>query len=112
MAVMASGFNGQQFSFHGYLPVKPPERRAALKRLEAEVRRTGSTQLCIETPHRNAALLEDCLAALAPSTHLCIAYNLGSPQQWVRTQSLGEWRNKLPNWAKEPALFGLGVPQG
>lgn len=106
LAVMASGFNGQSFAFHGYLPIDGGERTRRLKQLEARAKSERQTQLFIETPYRNAKLFADILAACAPSTRLCIAAGLTTEAEYVRTHSLKTWKQKgMPNIGKTPAIF-------
>lgn len=108
LALAASGLNGQQFTFHGYLPVKPPERRQAVRRLEQEAMRTGAAQLFIETPYRNDALLAELLGACAPATALTIAIDLTQPGGWTSTRTVATWRRDPPVLGKRPAVFILG----
>jgi len=116
LALMASGMNGQQFRFAGYLPVDNAGRTKALKDLEAESQRLHSTQIFIETPYRNNQLLETILQTCRPSTRLCIAANLTSPAEYIRTLPISEWRRLaqpqsshpgLPNLHKQPTIFAL-----
>lgn len=109
LALAASGLNGQRFSFHGYLPVKPEQRRQAIRRLESEAQRTGATQLFIETPYRNDALLHDLLQACQEGTRLCLAVNITQPDAFIRTRTVGEWRSAVPVLGKRPAVFVLGT---
>lgn len=92
LALMASGLNGQRFAFQGYLPQDGGERTARLKQLEAESRKLQQTQLWIETPYRNAAMMMSCLQALAAQTHLCLALDLSLPTEQIRSMSLAEWK--------------------
>jgi 16S rRNA (cytidine1402-2'-O)-methyltransferase len=92
LALAASGLNGQQFAFVGYLPVKDEARAARIRELDAASRRDGSTQLAIETPYRNTPLLRALLQHLAPSTRLCVACALGWPDGWCVTARVDEWR--------------------
>ena len=114
LGLMASGFDGQQFAFHGYLPSKPPERDAALRALERQVQTTGSTQIFIETPYRNAAMLSALRNVAAANTHLCIAQNLGAEGETICARAAGAWtetdRDRF--MIKVPTLFLLGKPQG
>jgi 16S rRNA (cytidine1402-2'-O)-methyltransferase len=106
LALMAAGMNGQRFAFHGYLPVKPDERAAALRRLEAESRAQRCTQLFIETPYRNVALLATIVQSLAPATRLCVAVDLTLPTESVATGTVREWRGiDVATYAKRPAIF-------
>lgn len=112
LTVMASGLCGQSFAFHGYLPVKPDERRQALKRLEADSALHAQTQLFIETPYRNGKFLADILATCAPSTQLCVAAGLTTPQEFVSTRTVGEWKKQpAPPIDKVPAVFALLAPR-
>ena len=92
LALMASGLNGQQFRFTGYLPVDNAARIKALKDLEAESQRLGCTMLFIETPYRNNPLLDSILTTCRPTTRLCVAANLTGPTEFIRTLSVAEWR--------------------
>ncbi len=108
LAVMASGFNGQSFAFHGYLPVDPADRAKTLKKLEARAVAESQTQLFIETPYRNAKMIADILRSCRPQTRLCIAAGLTTPQEYVRTQTVRQWKaTKMPELAKVPAIFAL-----
>jgi 16S rRNA (cytidine1402-2'-O)-methyltransferase len=108
LAVMASGMNGQGFAFHGYLPVKADERAAALQRLEGESRIRGQTQLFIETPYRNEAMLGAIATALRPGTQVCIAADLTLPSEIIERRSAGQWKKRdHAQFAKRPALFVL-----
>ena len=108
LALMASGMNGQSFTFHGYLPIEKAKRIAALKNLERLALTQNQTQLFIETPYRNMQLLEDLLAHLQPSTRLCIAANITAENELVRTNTVAGWKGKLPDIHKQPAVFLLG----
>jgi len=108
LALMASGMNGQGFTFHGYLPVKPPARSEALRTLEAESRRTGQAQLFIETPYRNEALLASIVEACKPSTRLCVAADLTLGSESVETRAIADWRRRdFRRYTKRPAMFVL-----
>lgn len=107
LSVMASGFNGQSFAFHGYLPINPDERTAKLRRLEQRIYNEQQTQLFIETPYRNGKMLEDILKTCRPQTKLCIAANLTCPDEFVRTRTIKEWHGKLPDLSKIPCIFLL-----
>lgn len=105
MSLMGSGFNGQGFSFHGYLPVKPDERGKAIRRLEALCTQTKQTQIFIETPYRNNALLQQLVSVLRPDTLLCVACSITTPDESIRTLPVGKWHNRLPDLAKKPTIF-------
>ena len=107
LALMASGFNGQQFRFHGYLPNKQPQLGQAIKDLEAESRRTGCTQLFIETPYRNRQLLQELIRNGHPGTRLCIAAGLTGPGEIIKSQTLAQWQNDNTDFHKVPAVFVL-----
>lgn len=108
LALMASGLDGQRFTFHGYLPQREPERSQRIAELEKESQRQNQTQLFIETPYRNAALYQALLAACRPTTLLCVASDLTLPSESIATRSVGDWR-KLPPPAleKRPTVFLL-----
>ncbi|GGF16313.1 SAM-dependent methyltransferase [Hymenobacter cavernae] len=108
LALMASGMNGQSFTFHGYLPIEKAKRIAALKNLERLALTQNQTQLFIETPYRNMQLLEDLLTQLQPSTRLCIAASLTAANEYVRTSTVADWKGKLPEIHKQPAVFLIG----
>lgn len=106
LAVMGSGFNGQSFAFHGYLPIDGKERAKRLKQLEARAKAEKQTQLFIETPYRNAKLFADICNACAPTTRLCVAAGLTTENEYIRTHTLKEWKQKgLPDLGKIPAIF-------
>ena len=106
LALMASGLNGQSFAFHGYLPVADIDRTASLRQLEAESRKLGRTQIFIETPYRNERLFEGILRACTPETRLCIACDLTTSGEWIRTMTVARWaRSEKPDLARRPALF-------
>ncbi len=110
LALISSGFNGQEFSFHGYLPIEKSERRAKIKSLESLVLQTNYTQIFMETPYRNAALLKDLVEVLSSQTLLCIAANLQSPNsEFIKTKRIGEWKNNIPELHKMPCIFLLGA---
>jgi 16S rRNA (cytidine1402-2'-O)-methyltransferase len=104
LALMASGLNGQRFAFQGYLPQDGGERTARLKQLESESRKLQQTQLWIETPYRNAAMMASCLQALAPQTHLCLALDLSLPTEEIRSMALADWKKLFASEAATTAL--------
>ena len=109
LAVMASGLNGQSFAFNGYLPVKPPERARAIRTLERRATGERQSQVFIEAPYRNAKLLGQLLEVCAPDTRLTLAVDITSPQEYIRTLTVREWRSALlPEMDKRPAIFILG----
>jgi 16S rRNA (cytidine1402-2'-O)-methyltransferase len=105
LAVMASGFNGQSFTFHGYLPIDKAERSRKIKELELMAQRYNQTQLFIETPFRNNQMLEEILRSCSPKARLCIACNLTAEDELVQTKTIAEWRQKVPDLHKRPAIF-------
>ena len=107
LALMASGMNGQQFQFVGYLPIDNQQRIKAIKDLEAESARKNCTQLFIETPYRNNQLVEAILKNCKSSTQLCIAVDLTSPQESIRTKTIADWDKQKPDIHKHPAIFLL-----
>lgn len=105
LALMASGLNGQQFSFHGYLPIDSAARIKAIRELEAASQKNKSTHLFIETPYRNNQLLESLLKTCRPGTLLCVAANLTGPDEFIATRTIRDWQKKLPELHKVPAIF-------
>jgi 16S rRNA (cytidine1402-2'-O)-methyltransferase len=107
LALMGSGFSGQSFAFHGYLPIDKKERAAALKKLEQESIREKRAQLFMETPFRNNQLLADALASLSPQTKLCIAKNLTAADELIQTKTIADWKNHPLDLHKIPTVFIL-----
>ncbi len=105
LALMGSGMNGQQFQFVGYLPISIADRVKSIKTLENESKQKNCTQIFIETPYRNNQLLEILVKTCHPQTRICVAVDLTSPQEFIRTTSVQEWKNKLPDMHKHPAIF-------
>ncbi len=105
MAVMGSGFNGQSFAFHGYLPIDASERTSAIKRLEGRIYSEHQTQLFIETPYRNNKLAEELIRTCRPSTKLCIASNITCEDEYIHTRPVKEWTGKVPDLSKKPTIF-------
>ena len=105
MALVASGFNGQQFVFHGYLPRDSGQRRQAIFHIEKDSPHRGYTQICMETPYRNMALFEDLIRILKPNTLLCVAAGLGGKNSFIRTKSVSEWKSSSPPIQKIPCIF-------
>ena len=109
LALMASGFNGQVFAFHGYLPVKSDARERAIRSLDDAVAHSGATQVFIETPYRNGALFDALLAICRPATMFCVAIDLTLPGEQVISAAIATWRKlSRPTLAKRPAVFLLG----
>ncbi len=107
LAIMGSGFNGQSFAFHGYLPIESGERVRKLKALEQRVYSENQTQLFIETPYRNNKMVEDILQNCRPQTKLCIAANLTCENEFIKTKTVKEWHKKTPDLSKLPCIFLL-----
>lgn len=107
LALMASGLNGQQFQFVGYLPIEMGERVKAIKNLESESKAKGSTQIFIETPYRNNQLLEAVLKTCHPQTLVCIAVDLTAATESIQTKTVQQWKGTLPQLHKRPAIFLL-----
>jgi 16S rRNA (cytidine1402-2'-O)-methyltransferase len=106
LALMGSGMQGQSFAFVGYLPVEVAQRRRQLLQLEKQSQSANQTQLFIETPYRNDAMLETCLSALANNTLLGVAADLTLPTQFIQTKTVGAWKKStLPNLHRRPAIF-------
>ncbi|MCL2649452.1 MAG: SAM-dependent methyltransferase [Candidatus Azobacteroides sp.] len=105
MSLMASGFNGQNFAFHGYLPIDSNERISKLKLLEQRVYSDNQTQLFIETPYRNGKLVEDILKTCNPATKLCIAADITCENEYIKTKTVSEWKKQLPELSKRPCIF-------
>ena len=107
LSVMASGFNGQSFAFHGYLPIEPGERARKLKTLEQRVYAESQTQLFIETPYRNHKMIEDILQNCRPQTKLCIAANITCEGELIQTRTVKDWKGHVPELSKIPCIFLL-----
>lgn len=112
LALMASGLNGQEFAFHGYLPVKRAQRIEKLRQIEKVSRSTGQTQIFIETPHRNDHLFSDLLGSCNRETQLCVALDLTLPGEYIRTMSVAAWRRRPVVLGKRPAIFLINRPRG
>jgi 16S rRNA (cytidine1402-2'-O)-methyltransferase len=110
LALMASGMNGQRFAFHGYVPVKPPARAQVLQHLEQQSRENDCTQIFIETPYRNAAMLEALAQTLQPSTTVCIAADLTLATETIERHTAHSWRGRdYAPFDKRPAIFLLAA---
>ena len=105
LALMASGFSGQHFTFHGYLPNKQPQLSQKIKELELDSQRRNASQLFIETPYRNEQLLAELIRTAKPDTRLCIAIGLTGPSQRIETKAMKAWANKDYSLHKIPAVF-------
>ncbi len=105
LALMASGFNGQNFAFNGYLPIDSGERKSAIKRLEKYSRETKQSQIFIETPYRNDKLKMELEKTLSKNTQLCIACDLTLPTEYIATKNILDWKNTAVDLHKRPAIF-------
>jgi 16S rRNA (cytidine1402-2'-O)-methyltransferase len=105
LALMASGLNGQYFSFHGYLPIDNLERIKKIKQLESESLQKKCTQIFIETPYRNNKMLETILNHCNTSTRLCIACEITSPNEFIKTKTIDEWKKEKMDLHKKPTIF-------
>lgn len=109
LALMASGLNGQNFAFRGYLPVKPHERIRTINELEKTIKATGQTQIFIETPYRNNQLVTDILKSCSPSTLFCVAANLTGENEFIQTKTIHDWgKAGVPDLHKQPVIFLMG----
>lgn len=109
LSLMASGFNGQRFTFLGYLPIEESERAKAIREAEQRLTHLGETQIFIETPYRNVKLLEALIKHCKGSTKLCIASRLTAPDAFIKTKRLDHWQRSLPDLHKQPTIFLLGL---
>lgn len=107
LALMASGMNGQQFQFVGYLPIDTAERVKAIKSLESESRQKSCTQIFIETPYRNNQLLETLTKTLHPQTQICVAVDITAETEMIKTKTAQQWKTAMPQLHKRPAIFLL-----
>ncbi|WP_278504303.1 SAM-dependent methyltransferase [Phocaeicola barnesiae] len=105
LSVMGSGFNGQSFAFHGYLPIEAADRIKRLKDLEGRIYSENQTQLFIETPYRNNKMMEDIVKTCRPQTKLCIAANITCEGEYIHTKTIREWKGHLPDLTKVPCIF-------
>jgi 16S rRNA (cytidine1402-2'-O)-methyltransferase len=109
LALMASGMNGQHFQFHGYLPIEISERSKRIREIESVSGKENSAHIFIETPYRNSSLLDSLLKTCRPETRLCIAVNLTGKSESIQTRSIEDWRKKIPEIDKQPAIFIIQV---
>lgn len=105
LALMASGFNGQKFSFHGYLPIDKVKRASAIQQLEKNAKKFGETQIFMETPYRNNQMLADVIKSCNGGTRLCIAKSLTGEHEWIKTKTIDAWSKDVPDLHKEPVIF-------
>ncbi len=112
LALMASGLNGQNFAFHGYLPIEKTRRAWHVRDLEQRSRQDDATQIFIETPYRNDAMLQAVLAECSPQTLLCVATDITQSGEQIMTRSIADWRRNIPELDKRPSVFLLYCPKG
>lgn len=105
LAMMASGMNGQNFAFNGYLPIDKVERKKAIKQLERKSKELNQSQLFIETPYRNSKMFASLLQTLTPGTQLCVAADISLASEFIKTMSVQEWKSKVPDLHKRPCIF-------
>lgn len=105
LALMASGMNGQSFTFNGYLPIEKEEKKSALKFLEKISFDKNQSQIFIETPYRNNKLLEDLIQILHPETHLCVATDITLPTEYIKTKKITAWKKEKVDLHKRPTIF-------
>ncbi len=111
LALMGSGFSGQNFAFHGYLPKDRKDRIREMKNFEGDTRRNGATHLFMDTPFRNMNVLDDLLNELSDNTMLCIASNITLPAESIKTMLIKDWRENAYDLSKKPAIFAIGKVQ-
>lgn len=109
LALMASGMNGQNFAFHGYLPIDKTERKKRLSYLESESSKTGVAQIFMETPYRNNQMVEDLTKTLKPETMICVACHVTLDDEDIRTLSIKDWIKEKYDYHKRPAIFVMQV---
>jgi 16S rRNA (cytidine1402-2'-O)-methyltransferase len=102
---MASGMNGQSFTFNGYLPIDASEKKSTLKQLERISFEKNQSQLFIETPYRNNKIFEDMLATLQPNTHICVACDITLPTEFIKTLTVNDWKKNKVDLHKRPCIF-------
>ena len=105
LALMASGMNGQNFAFNGYLPIDSTERKKYIKNLERKSKEDNQSQIFIETPYRNNKMLEELIKSLAPSTRICVAADITLPTEYIKTKTAINWKNENVDLHKRPAIF-------
>ncbi len=108
LALMASGLNGQNFAFNGYLPIEKSERIKKIRQLESLSKKTNQTQIFMETPYRNNQLIDSLLKTCSKNTRLCIASDITLPTENIKTKTISEWQQTKKNIHKKPAIFLIG----
>ena len=109
MALMASGFNGQQFTFHGYLPIETKEKAKKIREMEMAVNKSGQTQIFIEAPYRNRKLLQFLADTCRPETLICVACMISSSEESIITLPAAEWSTRVTEIDKKPVVFLIGM---
>lgn len=109
-ALIASGFNGQAFSFHGYLPIDPKKRQDSIRKMYQSLEKSGATQIFMETPYRNDKLLADLLKILPGGAYLSIAAGISSTDELIQSHRMETWKKNKPQLHKIPTIFCLGTP--
>jgi 16S rRNA (cytidine1402-2'-O)-methyltransferase len=109
LALMGSGLNGNKFSYNAYVPAKNPDRIAAIRKLCEAVRNTEASQIFIEAPYRNDALMQDIVQHAPPQMKLSVACDLQTAQQFLQTKTIAEWKHDMPKLHKKPTVFILGL---
>tara|TARA_B100000949_G_C14196319_1_gene414018 strand:- start:331 stop:1014 length:684 start_codon:yes stop_codon:yes gene_type:complete len=112
MAMMASGMNGQNFAFNGYLPIDKSQRSKKLKSLEKLSQKSEQSQIFMETPYRNMKMFEDLTSTCSPDSLLCIARDITLDSEMIKTQTIAEWKKNKPDLEKKPTIFILSAPAG
>lgn len=107
LSLMASGFNGQNFTFNGYLPIDDKERKNKFKLFETRILQHNETQIFIETPFRNKKLIDEIIKTCNPSLKLCIACNVTCDDEYIKTKKIKEWKSSLPDIQKKNSIFLL-----
>jgi 16S rRNA (cytidine1402-2'-O)-methyltransferase len=105
LAMMASGLNGQNFAFNGYLPIDNVDRKKAIKQLERLSKEKNQSQIFIETPYRNEKMFNDLKRTLTPTTKLCVACDITLPDEYIRTKEVKDWKSETPDLHKRPSIF-------
>ncbi len=105
LAIMASGMNGQSFTFNGYIPIEKSEKKTVLKNLEKLSQDKNQSQIFIETPYRNNKMLEDIITALQPNTHLCVATDISLETEYIRTMRIFDWKKTVVDLHNRPTIF-------
>lgn len=106
--IISSGFSGQRFTFHGYLPIQKKERIQAIKELESNLKKTGYTQVFMETPFRNMQLMKDLCVQLGSKVQLCVGIDLFGKTEYVKTQAIDDWKKSKKDFHKVPAVYCIG----